>query len=89
MNRHLNIKIFGRVQGVFFRDSVRRKAEEWGIKGWVRNEPDGSVYLEAEGPEEALKKLVSWCSEGPELATVVKVEIEEGKLKDFKDFRVS
>ncbi|MEX2033246.1 MAG: acylphosphatase, partial [Candidatus Colwellbacteria bacterium] len=43
--RHLRIKVLGRVQGVFFRDSVRQKAEEWGIKGFARNEPDESVYV--------------------------------------------
>lgn len=86
--RHLRIKVFGRVQGVFFRDSVRQKAEEWGIKGFARNEPDGSVYVEAEGSEEMLEKLVSWCWEGSELAEVIKVEIEEGDLKNFQDFQV-
>lgn len=88
MTKHLNIKIFGRVQGVFFRDSVRRKAEEWGIDGFVRNEPDGSVYIEAEGPEEPLEKLVNWCWEGSEMAKVEKVEIEEGDSMDFHSFQV-
>ena len=86
--KHLNIKIHGRVQGVFFRDSVRRKAEEWGVKGFVRNEADGPVYIEAEGPEEGLEKLVNWSWEGPEMAEVDKVEIEEGDIKNFEDFRV-
>ncbi len=86
--KRLNIRVYGEVQGVFFRDSVRRKAEEWGIKGFVRNEADGSVYIEAEGRQEVLEKLVNWCWEGPELAEVAKVEIEEGDIKGFKDFRV-
>ena len=85
--RHLNIRVFGRVQGVFFRDSVRQKAEELGIKGFVRNEPDGAVYIEAEEPEETLEKLVNWCWEGPEPAKVDKVEIEESDIKGFKEFR--
>jgi len=88
VNKHLNIKVFGRVQGVFFRDSVGRKAEEWGIRGFVRNESDGSVYIEAEGPEEALEKLVNWCWEGPEFAKVTRVEIEEGDIKEFENFQV-
>lgn len=86
--RHLNIRVFGQVQGVFFRDSTRRKAEELGIKGFARNEPDGSVYVEAEGPEEALEKLVNWCWEGPEMAEVDKVEIEEGDIRGFDSFQV-
>ncbi len=73
---------------MFFRDSVKRKAEEWGIKGFARNEPNESVYIEAEGPQEALEKLVNWCWEGPELAKVDKVEIEEGDIRDFEDFQV-
>ncbi|MDP2650810.1 MAG: acylphosphatase [bacterium] len=86
--RHLKIKISGKVQGVFFRDSVGQKGEEWGIKGFVRNEPDGLVYIEAEGPEEVLEKLVNWCWEGPDMAKVDKVEIEEGDIKNFEDFQV-
>ena len=86
--RHLKIKVSGKVQGVFFRDSIRRKAEEWGIKGFTRNEPDELVYIEAEGPEEALEKLVNWCWEGPEFAKVEKVEIEEGDIKNFDDFQI-
>ena len=86
--RHLNIKVFGQVQGVFFRDSVRRRAEEWGIKGFVRNEPDGSVYTEAEGETEGLDALVNWCREGSEMAKVDKVEIEEGDSANFQDFQV-
>ena len=75
------------MQGVFFRDSARRKAEELGIKGFARNEPDGAVYIEAEGPEEALEKLVNWCWEGPEMAKVDKVEIEEGDSVNFQNFQ--
>jgi len=86
--RHLKIKVSGRVQGVFFRDSVRQKSEEWGIKGFARNEPDESVYIESEGPEEALEKLVNWCWEGPDMAKVDKVEIEEGDIKNFENFQV-
>ena len=86
--RHLNIKVYGRVQGVFFRDSARRKSEELGLKGFARNEPDGPVYIEAEGTEEALEKLVNWCWEGPEAAKVDKVEIKEGDIKGFKDFQI-
>ena len=84
----LKIKIFGQVQGIGFRYSVARKAEELSLKGFVRNEPDGSVYIEAEGAEEALEKLVNWCWEGTVISSVAKVEIEEGDLKNFEDFQV-
>ena len=84
----MNVRVHGEVQGVFFRDSVRRKAEELGVKGFARNESDGSVYIEIEGPKEALEKLVNWCWEGPEMAKVDKVEIEEGDFKNFDGFRI-
>ncbi len=84
----LKIRIFGQVQGISFREAARRKAVGLGIKGLVRNEPDGSVYIEAEGLEDALEKLVNWCWEGTEMAKVIKVEIEEGDPKNFGDFQV-
>ena len=76
MTKHLIIKIFGRVQGVGFRYAAREKAAKWGIAGTVRNEPDGSVYAEMEGEEEALRKFLAWCRKGPWLAKVERVEEE-------------
>lgn len=73
---------------MFFRDATRRKAEELVLKGFVRNEPDESVYIEAEGSREALEKLVNWCWEGPEMAKVDKVEIVEGDSANFQKFEV-
>lgn len=88
MVKLLKIRILGQVQGIGFRYSIARKAEELGIRGFAKNEPDGSVYIEAEGSEEALEKLVNWCWEGPEMAKVDKVEIEEGDSVNFQDFQV-
>lgn len=56
--KHLNIKIYGQVQGVFFRASAKEEAEKLGVKIFPRNETDGSVFIEAEGEEEKLKKFV-------------------------------
>jgi len=89
MLKHYNIRITGRVQGVWFRNSTRSKAQELGVTGFVRNEPDGSVYIEAEGDESALKKLVEWCRLGPPRAKVEGVELEEGELKNFTEFKIS
>ena len=83
---HVNIKIFGEVQGVFFRDSARLKAREIGITGFVKNEPDGAVYMEAEGDEEALGQFLEWCKYGFESAKVEKVESFPGNVKGFLDF---
>lgn len=88
VNKHLIIKVLGKVQGVFFRDSTRQKAQELGITGIVKNEPDGSVYIEAEGPERKLHALVAWCHEGPQYAEVEKVETQEGRIKNFTEFKI-
>jgi acylphosphatase len=79
--KHYTIHITGKVQGVFFRAYTKQKAEEWGIKGFVRNEQDGSVYIEAEAPENILEQFTTWCHTGPEQAVVSKVEIKEAPLK--------
>ena len=84
---HLNIKIYGRVQGVFFRHSARKEAEKIGITGFARNDPDGSVYIETEGEKENLEKFLAWCRQGPPLAKVEKVDFEFDKtLQNFTDF---
>ncbi len=88
MLTHLSIKVFGRVQGVFFRYSSVGKAKELGVTGFVRNNLDGSVYLEVEGNKEVLDKFVAWCRHGPLFAKVEKVEILEGSLQNFSKFVV-
>lgn len=89
MKKHLNIKVFGQVQGIGFRFSALRQADKLGIKGFVRNEPDDSVYIEAEGEEAALQEFVKWCHKGPYFAKMHDVRVEEGELKNFTDFRIS
>lgn len=68
--KHLKIVVSGTVQGVSFRSSARHKAEELGLHGFARNEPDGTVYIEVEGPADKLDKFLMWCHEGPQLAAV-------------------
>lgn len=86
--RHFNIKVYGKVQGIFFRITAREEAEKLNITGFARNEEDGSVYIEAEGEKENLDKFISWCRKGPPLAKVEKVEVTETPLKNFSDFEV-
>ena len=86
--KHYNLTISGRVQGVWYRGSARLKASQLGLCGFVRNSPDGNVYAEAEGTEEALQAFIRWCKRGPELAKVEKVEVEEGEWKGFTQFEV-
>jgi acylphosphatase len=88
MPLHYAIRISGRVQGVFYRASARAEAERLGLSGFVRNEPDGSVYAEAEGEREALDRFVDWCRRGPPQARVERVEVEKGTVKGFKGFVV-
>lgn len=77
--------IEGRVQGVWFRDSTRRKARELGVRGWVKNRYDGGVELLAEGPEEDVNELIAWCHQGPPSARVDRVEKTGEEWKDEFD----
>ena len=86
--KRYKLRVKGKVQGVWYRASARRKAEELGLCGFVRNEPDGSVYAEAEGEEAALQAFARWCREGPEMARVEQVEVEEGGLQGFEAFEI-
>ncbi|MGH3152398.1 MAG: acylphosphatase [Streptosporangiaceae bacterium] len=70
------VLISGRVQGVFFRDTCRRKAEEYGVAGWVRNLPDGRVEAVFEGLAGDVRRLLEWAHRGPRLADVDDVAVE-------------
>jgi acylphosphatase len=87
--KHINLRVYGRVQGVWYRKSTREKAITLGINGFVKNVEDGSVYIEAEGPDKPLKTFVEWCKKGPQYAVVAKIEIEESTVKSYKSFDVS
>jgi acylphosphatase len=72
------VRAHGRVQGVFFRDSVRREATRRGVAGWVRNCLDGSVEAVFEGPPEAVAALVDYCRAGPGHSEVTRLdEVDE------------
>lgn len=83
-----NIRVTGKVQGVFFRESTRRKALEINVSGFVRNESDGAVYIEAEGNEAQLAELVSWCQRGPERAEVIAVKVEPAPVNNHRGFEI-
>lgn len=88
MVKHLNIKISGQVQGVVFRYSAKEQADKLGIKGFAQNLPAGSVYIEAEGEKDVLEKFVKWCHNGPSMASVTKVEVKSGNLKNYTEFSI-
>lgn len=86
---HFNIRVLGKVQGVFYRANTRKKAYDLGITGFVRNEADGSVYIEAEGRLDNLNEFVSWCRTGPDRAKVEEVQVKSGsELKNFDKFEI-
>ena len=75
----LTLKVFGRVQEVWFRDSARREAEKLGIVGFARNEKDGSVLVVAVGRRADLAKFEKWCGGGPTGAKVDRVLVERSE----------
>ena len=75
--RRVRAVVTGRVQGVAFRASTVDEARGHGLTGWVRNRPDGSVELEAQGDEVQVAALLAWCAHGPPAARVTDVTIEE------------
>ena len=77
------VVVHGHVQGVFFRDSVRERAESRGLAGWVRNRDDGAVEAVFEGTEDDVDALVRFCHEGPRSADVERVDVvDEDPLGD-------
>lgn len=81
--------ISGRVQGVYYRASTGQQASSLGLTGYARNLPDGRVEVVAEGPEERLEQLKTWCLDGPPDARVDSVEVTEGTpAGEFSDFSI-
>jgi acylphosphatase len=82
-----HLHVAGRVQGVWYRESARRTATELGVRGWVRNLPDGRVEAVAEGPRAAVERFIAWCHLGPPAADVSGVDVDwEAPSGTFADF---
>ena len=83
------VRISGRVQGVFFRDSAREKAERLDLAGWIKNLPDGRVEAIFEGPSQKVREMVDWCEHGPSQASVESVDTDfEEPRGDLQGFEV-
>jgi len=82
----LRLVIHGRVQGVYFRDSMRREAQNLAVSGWVRNRSDGTVEAAVQGEPADVDAIVRWAHRGPERAQVERVEIEphDGNYSNFE-----
>jgi len=88
--KRVEITIEGGVQGVFFRQGVKEVASGLGLRGVVRNEPDGSVKIVAEGEEDNLQTLINWCRKGTTWAKVKNVQVVWKKtLDEFKNFEIA
>jgi acylphosphatase len=83
-----HVVISGRVQGVFFRHETSRRARSRGVKGWVRNLPDGRVEAVFEGARDSVESLIGWCRAGPSMAEVSSVEVEWQEPKRESSFSV-
>ena len=88
--KQLHLTIHGNVQGVFFREKTKEKADELRLFGYVRNISDGTVEVVVHGDEQSLKKLLEWCRIGPRLAMVERVDEvwkDIGKT-EFSEFKI-
>ncbi|MFQ5919725.1 MAG: acylphosphatase [Thermoplasmata archaeon] len=85
MEVRAHVLFFGQVQGVYFRDNTRRKAEDLGVRGWVRNLRDGSVEAVMEGPQEQVEALIEWCRTSQPYARVAEIKVSWGALEGGAD----
>jgi len=82
------VRAHGRVQGVFFRNTVRRAAVREGVAGWAANQPDGTVEAVFEGAEDAVERLVELCRRGPGDADVERLDVAEEPPEGLQGFSV-
>ena len=83
------LRAHGRVQGVFFRDSLRRAAAREGVGGWASNRADGTVEVVLEGPEDAVERLVEECRRGPGHAEVTRLDVSAEEPEGVTGFEVA
>ncbi len=89
MIHHVNVRVRGVVQGVCFRAYAAEQARLHGVRGFVRNDPDGSVYIEAEAEPDALRTFVDWCRRGPPSAAVDDIDLSDAPVLSYRDFRIA
>ena len=89
MKVRAKIQIYGKVQGVFFRSSIRRIADDYNVKGWVQNLSNGNVLTVLEGEAENVKKVIDFCEKGPSRAKVTDIQVTWEDFKNaFQEFTV-
>ncbi len=88
VQKRISLLITGKVQGVGYRYSVKLKAASMSIRGYVRNQLDGSVFVTVQGENTTVENFVKWCYEGPSAALVRGVEKIPGSIEDFSEFKI-
>ena len=88
MEKQYEIRVMGRVQGVGFRYAAQSRARELGLKGWVENRSDGSVFMVVRGSPRSCMLFINWCHQGPAYSWVEKTEVEESALSPETHFRI-
>lgn len=86
--KSLKITVSGRVQGVSFRTTARRKALNLGLNGFVQNQSDGTVLLQVEGDSDNLDKFIDWCHEGSYHSRVKDCHVQEAPMQEHYDFKI-
>lgn len=90
MKSRVRIRIIGRVQGVFFRQEMKHRADSLNVKGWVRNREDGSVEAVLEGEKQEIESLIEFSKRGPSRALVTDVKVKSENYRDeFTEFRIA
>jgi acylphosphatase len=85
---HYKLVITGKVQGVYYRAYAQKEAEKLGLKGWVRNQSNGSVVAMVQGEKQVVDAFVDWCHKGSPSSVVEQVSIELQETLDYPDFRI-
>ncbi len=86
--KRAHVIVHGKVQGVWFRAHTKGMADRIGVRGWVRNLPNGSVEAVFEGEDEKVEEMIKWCHTGSPMANVTKVEVEYEEPRGEKDFSI-
>ncbi len=87
-SKTIELRIYGKVKGVWYRASTREKALQLGLSGYVMNKADGSVLAQVTGPEDSLEELIDWCHRGPAEAKVEEVRVTKIPLRRFEGFEI-
>jgi acylphosphatase len=88
IKKHYKISVIGKVQGVGYRAFAKNMADKLGVKGFVKNEQDGTVYMEAEAPQLTVEKFLLECHKGPQFSKVDHMDIIQVPVTNFTDFDI-